>query len=218
MGKIRAGSRSFSGHIGQVFPVRIGLATMLGLLILRPHFLVGSETSKQESPSGYAVQKNDHVIYHPADQNDPTMRGFPPLKENRVTIENYRGRVKKSGPEGLVLTKVKVPITRWAHMHMRELFPTQVIRRGNLPVRAFPVKVVELSKIPVPGLDGKKISISEWLKGSETDAFMIPCARQHASMPLLPRLPCQGLCDRPEGLSGLLVQFYQFLEVRKVVG
>jgi CubicO group peptidase (beta-lactamase class C family) len=58
-------------------------------------------------------------------------------------------------------------------MHMRELFPTQVICRGNLPVRVFPVQVVELSKIPVPGLDGKKISISEWLKASQTDAFMI---------------------------------------------
>ena len=98
------------------------------------------------------------------------MEGFPPPKNNRVTIDNYRAKLKglENQNPGAAVAK-----TRWAHFHMRELFPTQRISRGRIPIRPLPVKVVDLSEVRVPTGEESSRSISEWLDQSYTDAFLV---------------------------------------------
>ncbi|MBN1854869.1 MAG: serine hydrolase [Pirellulales bacterium] len=114
------------------------------------------------------VQENDHVIHH-LDSVDPAngvMQGFPPPKGKRVTIDNYRSQFKDQRQAGRAKT-------RWAHLHMRELFPTQLIRRGIGPVRILSVQPVDLDKIRIPDGNGNTVTISEWLKRTDTDAFLV---------------------------------------------
>jgi CubicO group peptidase (beta-lactamase class C family) len=113
------------------------------------------------------TQANDHVIYHASDDAamGRVMRGFPPLVEDRVTIDNYRARF----PGG---QRVSVANTRWAQFHMREILPTQTIRHGNGPVRGFPVKLRNVGQMRVPYGDDC-LTVSEWLKRSHTDGFLI---------------------------------------------
>ena len=122
-----------------------------------------------EQPGKHEIQDNGHVIFHPAPPGG-VMEGFPPPKNNRVTIDNYRAKL-----EGLVNQNpgAAVANTRWAHFHMRELFPTQRISRGRIPIRPLPVKTVDLSEVRVATSEGNRRSIAEWLGQSYTDAFLV---------------------------------------------
>ena len=64
---------------------------------------------------GAEDQKKD-VLLHGDDRTDAPllMQGFPPPKERRVTLPDYREDQAHR---------------RWSHMHMRELFPTQLLWR-----------------------------------------------------------------------------------------
>ena len=110
------------------------------------------------SPVTTAQQAKVVVVQHPDVSHSDVMKGFPPPKDKRVTVDNYRAEHAS---------------TRWAHLHMRELFPTQAIGRGDRPIRMLPVRSVVLDEIRIPHESGNAVTISEWLRQSQTDAFLI---------------------------------------------
>lgn len=155
--KPQASRRKFLRRLG----IGVGLVTpLLGL--------DGSPASASTGPTqsdGPLQQPNDHVVYHPATA-DAAMTGFPPQGRRLVTIDNYRfdpGDFKTVGNAR----------TRWAHLHMREIFPTQPIGRGNKPVRVLPARQAGLGDISVPDGTGGKVSRSVWLPATFTDALLV---------------------------------------------
>lgn len=102
-------------------------------------------------------QAVDHVIHHPSTVQG-VMQGFPPPKEQIVTVSNHM----KSQPKA-----------RWALRHANELFPTHVIGRGTGPICALSVNSKPISEIPVPNGAGGQMTVKEWLQQSYTDGFIV---------------------------------------------
>ena len=127
----------------------------------------GARTAVPEADQTARSQANDHVIYHPVEEETTqgVMEGFPPVPQARVTIDNYRSRF----PGG---ERVSAANTRWAQFHMCEIHPTQTIRRGSGPVRTFPVQLRNVGRMRVPYGDDE-LPVSEWLKRSYTDGFLV---------------------------------------------
>lgn len=103
------------------------------------------------------VQPTGHIIFHPS-VGDRIMVGFPPPEEKLVTRDNRSEDLAKR---------------RWALRHMREMYPTQPIPRGNGPARVLPTKPVDISEWPVPDGHNGTQKVNDWLVLTHTDAFLV---------------------------------------------
>ncbi len=88
---------------------------------------------------------------------DDFMKGSPPPLESRVTKANwYVG-----------------PHNRWGLQHVREITPTTEISRGEGPVSPLPTNSQPIKDIPVTNIEGKEVTIADWLVDSYTDGFLV---------------------------------------------
>jgi CubicO group peptidase (beta-lactamase class C family) len=82
------------------------------------------------------------------------MKGFPPPVDKRVSKANWQ--------DG--------PWNRWAFQHMREVFPTMVVSRGDGPVSPFHERLMDLGGLPA-GDTG--MTVSESLERAYCDAIVV---------------------------------------------
>ncbi len=77
-------------------------------------------------------------------------------------------------PENLNLSNWRqAPQNRWAFHHVREILPTEIIRRGS-DVAEMPVEInPAIESIRVPANDGEDWSLQEWLQASHSDALLV---------------------------------------------
>lgn len=85
------------------------------------------------------------------------MQGFLPPPDKRVDLSN-------SG---------KYPQMRWTLQHLRELKPTQSIRRGNQPVSALTEAPLPLGDMQFVSDKGQPITVNQWLDSTYTDALVV---------------------------------------------
>lgn len=86
------------------------------------------------------------------------MQGFPPPKGKLVTKANW----------------VLPPYNRYAFQHTRNLFPTVILKGAEKPAGQFPMKPVELlSGKKIEGIDGKPVSLDDFLQQTYTDGFLV---------------------------------------------
>lgn len=113
---------------------------LLPLVVLIPACSELEQKNDQEE-SG----RDNGIIVHPF--RSEIMNGFPPLKENLVTLENWD----------------LAPYNRWAYQHFRELVPTQNISRGIDAVNNFEREPMNLDTLLFkdarrPPISGMKLS------------------------------------------------------------
>jgi CubicO group peptidase (beta-lactamase class C family) len=84
------------------------------------------------------------------------MQGAPPPPDRRVTPDNW----------------IDGPYNRWGFLHVRELARTARISRGDGPVRALPVDLLDLDRVPVT-FEGETLSFAAALAEGCTDAICI---------------------------------------------
>lgn len=85
------------------------------------------------------------------------MQGFPPPADKRVDVSNgYR-----------------YPQLRWVVQHLRELQPTQNIRRGEAPASALPEAPLPLGALQFDDDKGQPVSVDQWLERTYTDAIVV---------------------------------------------
>jgi hypothetical protein len=127
----------------------------------------------QAAPATRPYQSNEHVILHRSEPNG-VMKGFPPDKRQLVTLDNWESALGDSLLAGKGSSK-ELPKFRWSLRHMREIFPTQVIRRGPGPVSVFPVRriAMDLDELRFEDVRGNERSVKEWLEYSNTDAILV---------------------------------------------
>lgn len=85
------------------------------------------------------------------------MQGIPPAPETRVDKTNW----------------FMGPYNRWGLQHIREIVATTEISRGDGPVYPLPSTPKPIDKVQVTNMDGKKVSIADWLNESYTDGFLV---------------------------------------------
>lgn len=86
------------------------------------------------------------------------MSGFPPEKNDRVTLANWQ----------------EPPYSRWAFSHMRELVPTHRIGRGFTPSPLFPEKLQQLGNVAVQrSADGSESTFDSVIADTYTDAVVV---------------------------------------------
>jgi CubicO group peptidase (beta-lactamase class C family) len=90
---------------------------------------------------------------------DSLMKGFPPGLNSLVTLDNWQ----------------TPPFNRWAFQHMREIIPSQLIRRGVGPVRDLPAarRPVNLDDVAVALTDGSSGTIAGVLAETYTDSAIV---------------------------------------------
>jgi hypothetical protein len=90
---------------------------------------------------------------------DSLMNGFPPGLNSLVTLDNWQ----------------TPPFNRWAFQHMREIIPSQPIRRGVGPVRDLPAaqRPVNLDDVAVALTDGSSGTIAGVLAETYTDSAIV---------------------------------------------
>jgi len=82
------------------------------------------------------------------------MKGFPPPEDKRVSKANWQ----------------QGPWNRWAFQHMRQVFPTAVVSRGDGPVMELPYAPVDLGGLPV-GDTG--MTVSQMFERAYADAVVV---------------------------------------------
>jgi CubicO group peptidase (beta-lactamase class C family) len=85
------------------------------------------------------------------------MFGFPPTPDSLITLANWQDP----------------PNQRWAFQHMREIVPTQTIRRGAGPVSALPTALAPVGDVPLTRLDGSTATVDMVLQDTFTDAWLV---------------------------------------------
>ncbi len=85
------------------------------------------------------------------------MQGSPPAPDDRVTLANWQDP----------------PFNRWAFSHMRELVPTQRIRRGYEVSPQFAHVLADIGETPVHLIDGSEVSANTVFDQTYTDAYVI---------------------------------------------
>lgn len=85
------------------------------------------------------------------------MLGFPPASESLITLANWQD----------------APNQRWAFQHVREIVPTQTIRRGPGPVSALPTALAPVGGVTLTRLDGSTATVDEVVGETYTDAWLI---------------------------------------------
>jgi hypothetical protein len=89
--------------------------------------------------------------------SDDFMNGIPPKAEALVNHSNwYIG-----------------PYNRWGLQHVREVTSTVEISRGDTSVHRLKSKPAPIVEIALTDLDGNEGTISDWLKASYTDGFLV---------------------------------------------
>ena len=107
----------------------------------------------------------DGVVYHPDIHNSDLMKGFPPPKDRRVTIENWTDTTDT---------------LRWTHLNGSVVFKTLAVEKGDGPVWILPRRMLDLEKLDRAQVlwgktkqEAKRISVADWLRRSETDALVV---------------------------------------------
>ena len=85
------------------------------------------------------------------------MSTFPPTAEQLVDQSN----------------RTKYPQMRWTLQHTNELVPTRTIRRGPGAPAVFPRAEQNFDELPFVDENGRKTTISGWLKDSYSDAIVV---------------------------------------------
>jgi CubicO group peptidase (beta-lactamase class C family) len=85
------------------------------------------------------------------------MQGFPPPKDDQVTLANWQD----------------APYNRWSFSHMRELVSTQRISRGATPVTPLPADPQPLGEVAVHRVDGSETDVDAVLDDTYTNAVVI---------------------------------------------
>jgi CubicO group peptidase (beta-lactamase class C family) len=90
---------------------------------------------------------------------DALMKGSPPGSDSLVTLDNWQ----------------TPPFNRWAFQHMREIIPSQLIRRGAGPVRSLATAqpLVNPDDVAVPRFDGSSGTLGSVLADTYTDSVIV---------------------------------------------
>lgn len=66
------------------------------------------------------------------------------------------------------------PVNQWSYKHISEIFKTAIISNKNKPeIKLLKKRNISLNSIFFQNFGGKKNSVSQWLKTSNTDAFIV---------------------------------------------
>jgi hypothetical protein len=85
------------------------------------------------------------------------MFGFPPAEDSLVTLANWQDP----------------PHQRWAFQHVREIVPSQPIRRGSGPASALTTALTPVGHVSLTRLDGSAATVDEVLEETFTDAWLV---------------------------------------------
>ena len=85
------------------------------------------------------------------------MQGFPPAVDKQVTRDNF----------------MMAPYSRWSFQHVREIFPTREISRGEGHVKTLKANKQDLASLSFTVAGDKTLSVERWLQESYTDAFLV---------------------------------------------
>lgn len=110
-------------------------------------------------------QSEEGVVYHRDIHKSDLMKGFPPPKHKRVTIENWTDTTDT---------------VRWAQLNASAIFKCVGIETGNVPVRSLPRRMLAPQLLDRTRVlwgktkeEAKSIPVAEWLRRSETDALVV---------------------------------------------
>lgn len=119
-------------------------------------YCAGAQQAEEEARQQVPVQSEDGVVIHSSGYD--VMRGSPPADNKVVTLGNYEdSRVHQS----------------WAAQYMRELCPTQLISCGRGSVAVLPRKPRDIDDMELTDLQGKSLTVSQFLAKSYTEAFLV---------------------------------------------
>jgi CubicO group peptidase (beta-lactamase class C family) len=85
------------------------------------------------------------------------MLGFPPAPDSLITLANWQDP----------------PHHRWAFQHVREIVPTQSIRREPGPVSPLPTTLTPVGFASLTRLDGSAATVDEVIQETFTDAWLV---------------------------------------------
>jgi CubicO group peptidase (beta-lactamase class C family) len=111
------------------------------------------------------------------------MQGFPPPEHARVTLANWQDP----------------PYNRWSFSHLRELVPTQRIRRGAGPAVPLEPDLRPLGNTPVRRVDGSEADLDAVLDDTYTDAVVV----LHRGRAVLERYWGETTADTPHLLMSI---------------
>jgi len=111
------------------------------------------------------------------------MQGFPPPADARVTLANWQ----------------EPPYNRWSFSHMRELIPTQRIRRDPGHVTPLLADPRPLGEIALHRVDGARATVDEVLDDTYTDAVVVV----HGGRAVLERYAGETAPDTPHLLMSI---------------
>jgi hypothetical protein len=110
-------------------------------------------------------QGEDGVVCHSDTYKVDLMKGFPPPKDKRVTLDNWGDTTAT---------------IRWTNYNGARVFKTVPIERGDAPICVVPRQMMDresLNRAQVSwgetASNAKKITVEEWLVRSETDGFIV---------------------------------------------
>lgn len=105
---------------------------------------------------GRIVQSNDGVVFHP--WKSDMMRSFPPPAKLLVTRENQEESQEK---------------LRWAMQHLRELYPTQHVSRGDSAIAVLPRRHRDIMAMEFANDDGDLTTLRNQISALAMDAFIV---------------------------------------------
>ena len=85
------------------------------------------------------------------------MRGFPPSRMQRVTLENWR----------------TVPFSHWAFRNIRQLLPTAQVSRAVSAGDELAARPIDLGRVSFEGVDGQETCLDDFLQDSHTNGFAV---------------------------------------------
>lgn len=144
--------------VAALFPSRraAGASRQLLRRSVAAALLAGSMAAWAQAPTTPAAP----VLPPPASVQLDTlglMQGFPPPPDQRVDRSNAH----------------QYPQLRWVVQHLRELQPTQAIRRGAGPVAALPTAPLPLGQLRFTDPQGQALTVDEWLERTYSDALVV---------------------------------------------
>lgn len=118
------------------------------------------------APGPPQKQSEDGVVYHKdVHTTGNLMKGFPPERQNRVHLGNWAASKDHF---------------RWLHLNGDVIFHSVPVDKGNgptwvLPRKMIDPKIIDSKEVPwgMPNGPKETITVAEWLRRSETDAFLL---------------------------------------------
>ena len=136
-----------------------GTATAIGLGV------TASSADESTTHRSRHTQDEEGVICHPDAYPSALMQGFPPPKENRVTLENWADTTDT---------------VRWAYSNPARVFKSVPIEAAGTPIWVLPramlsPEVVNRARVLWGAPPGRaaEITVAEWLRRTETDGFLV---------------------------------------------